>query len=113
MKKITSELIILQQLQDELNNCNVKNFGNVDIYFQETITTTKKTNLRGAQITDKQTKEEGWVVSADWENYEYYRNEKLCDVIFSATVTSLIVKAEKAIKKLTGKDIKLKLVKRE
>lgn len=124
MKKITSELTILQQLQYDLNNCNVKNFGNVDIYLQETITITKKTNLKGVQITDKQTKEECWVVSADWENYEYNRNsgyvvQNLYGNIVtinpstSTTVTSLIVKAEKAIKELTGKDIKLKLVKKE
>lgn len=123
MKRITSELTILQQLQYDLNNCNVKNFGNVDIYLQETITIIKKTNLKGAQITEK-TKEESWVVSADWENYEYDRNsgyvvQNLYGNIVtinpstSTTVTSLIVKAEKAIKKLTGKDIKIKLVKRK
>lgn len=117
---MTSELNILKQLQDDLNNCNVKNFGNVNIYFQETTVVTKKSYLEGTETTNKQIKYD-WFISAEWENYEYNRNsgyvlQNLYGNIVtinpstSTTVSSLIVKAKKDIKKLTGKDIELKLV---
>lgn len=115
-----SELSILQKLQNDLNNCNVKNFGNVNIYFQETTVVTKKNYLEGTETTNKQIKYD-WVIAAEWENYEYNRNsgyvvQNLYGNIVtlnpstSTTVSSLIVKAKKDIKELTGKDIELKLV---
>jgi hypothetical protein len=115
-----SELTILKQLQDDLNNCNVKNFGNVNIYFQETTVVTKKSYLEETETTNKQIKYD-WFIAAEWENYEYNRNsgyvvQNLYGNIVtinpstSTTVSSLIVKAKKDIKELTGKDIELKLV---
>lgn len=115
-----SELSILQKLQDDLNNCNVKNFGNVNIYFQETTVVTKKSYLEGTETTNKQIKYD-WVIAAEWENYEYNRNSGYVvqnlygnivtiNPFTSTTVSSLIVKAKKDIKELTGKDIELKLV---
>ena len=115
-----SELSILQKLQDDLNNCNVKNFSNVNIYFQETTVVTKKSYLEGTETTNKQIKYD-WVIAAEWENYEYNRNSGyVVQNIYgnivtinpstSTTVSSLIVKAKKDIKELTGKDIELKLV---
>ena len=115
-----SELTILKQLQDDLNNCNVKNFGNVNIYFQETTVVTKKSYLEETETTNKQIKYD-WFISAEWENYEYninssyvvqnlYGNIVTINPSTSTTVSSLIVKAKKDIKELTGKDIELKLI---
>ena len=115
-----SELTILKQLQDDLNNCNVKNFGNVNIYFQETTVVTKKSYLEETETTNKQIKYD-WFISAKWENYEYNRNSSYVvqnlygnivtiNPSTSTTVSSLIVKAKKDIKELTGKDIELKLI---